>query len=183
MVVTTFRSGNGARWLDLLQTLEGRYRSVQRDQVATPAAVRAWLRANGLEPTGGVTGADVEAVGTVREALHRLAVAAVRRTAPARADVRTLDEALRADPGLRLSAGPDGVRVRRPASVAEALGRMAREAAGDLAEGGRGQLRACGDDTCSGIFLDLTGRRLWCSDQRCGNRMRVRAHRARAEQG
>jgi predicted RNA-binding Zn ribbon-like protein len=43
-----------------------------------------------------------------------------------------------------------------------------------------GRMRACAADDCSGIFLDLSknGSRRFCST-RCGNRMAVRAYRAR----
>jgi predicted RNA-binding Zn ribbon-like protein len=42
------------------------------------------------------------------------------------------------------------------------------------------RMRACAADDCSGIFLDLSknGSRRFCST-RCGNRMAVRAYRAR----
>jgi predicted RNA-binding Zn ribbon-like protein len=184
-VTTTFRTGNGRDWLDLLATNEGRYRAVQHDTIASPPALRAWLRSKDLEPTGRVGGAEVGYVAEARETMHRLAVASVTGSPPAAADVRQLDRLLAADVALRVTRGSASLRVRRPATVAQAVARLAREAVGDLhadrAGGGPGALRACGDDTCSGIFLDATGRRRWCSDERCGNRMRVRAHRARSE--
>ena len=34
--------------------------------------------------------------------------------------------------------------------------------------------RTCDDETCAGIFIDHSGRRRWCSDERCGVRARVR---------
>jgi predicted RNA-binding Zn ribbon-like protein len=45
---------------------------------------------------------------------------------------------------------------------------------------GTDRMRACAADDCSGIFLDLSknGSRRFCST-RCGNRMAVRAYRAR----
>ena len=71
--------------------------------------------------------------------------------------------------------------IARGLSAADALraGRLVRDAVQDLSGPRRAHLRACGDETCSGIFLDHNGRRRWCSDERCGNRVRVRAHRAR----
>jgi predicted RNA-binding Zn ribbon-like protein len=68
-------------------------------------------------------------------------------------------------------------------TAAEALARVARAAVQDLSGPTGTHLRPCGDDACSGIFVDYTGRRHWCSDERCGNRARVRAHRARAREG
>jgi predicted RNA-binding Zn ribbon-like protein len=180
--VTNFRRGNGAAWLDLLATLGGRYRARQVDALDSPARLRAWLRLNGMEPSGAVTEADLAQVREVREALHRLAVAAVNDEPPSGADVRLIDAVLRADTPLQLRRAGTWLTTARPATVPEALARLARDAVQDLTGPQRAQLHACGDDTCSGIFRDSTGRRRWCSDQTCGNRIRVRAHRARARQ-
>jgi len=174
-----FRAGNGAVWLDLLSTLAGRYEGERLDAIATPDHLRAWLRANDLEPRAAVTVADVAHTDEVRESLHRLAVATIRGDVAAASDVRRINAALKHDGGLQVSWTSDGIRPRRPASVDDALARLARQAAVDLAGHGHGALRACGDDTCAGIFLDTTGRRRWCTDLRCGNRVRVRAHRGR----
>jgi predicted RNA-binding Zn ribbon-like protein len=178
--VEEFRSGNGAAWLDLLATVNGRYRPVRIDAIETPAALRAWLRANSMEPRSAVTEADVQQFQAAREAMHHVAAAAVRGESMASADVRLLAQALRGDRALSLRKHLAGLAVGRPETAAEALGRIARSAVQDLSDSHRPQLRACGDDTCSGIFLDPTGRRRWCSDERCGNRMRVAAHRARS---
>ncbi|GAA4165213.1 CGNR zinc finger domain-containing protein [Gryllotalpicola daejeonensis] len=190
--MTTFRSGNGAAWLDLLSTREGRYRTADRhrDRISSAAALGEWLAANGLAPARAVGAADVERFAQVREALHRVAVAVVGG-AGARAgvaavgagDVRVIGDALAADSGLRVARGADGLLVRRPATAQEALARLTRAAVEDLTGPRRAQLRACGDDTCAGIFFDPTGRRRWCTDQSCGNRLRVRAHRARVTDG
>ena len=175
-----FRRGNGAAWLDLLSTLAGRYRDEQVDGIDTAESLHAWLREFDLEPVGAVTADDVAHAARTREALHHLAVAAVRDVRPASADVRRLNAALDRDEGLQVSAGETGLSPRRPGSADDALARLARQAVVDLSGRGAGTLRACGDDTCSSIFLDHTGRRRWCTDLSCGNRTRVRAHRRRA---
>ena len=175
-----FRKGNGATWLDLLSSLSGRYDGEQVDALDTAESLRDWLREFDLEPVGDVTSEDVPHAAEAREALHRLAVAAVRDVRPAAADVRRLNAALERDEGLQVAAGKAGLQPLPPASVDDALARLARQAVVDLSGKGAGTLRACGDDTCSSIFLDHTGRRRWCTDLRCGNRNRVRAHRERA---
>ncbi len=116
-----FRRGNGAAWLDLLSTLAGRYREEQVDAIDTTESLRAWLREFDLEPAGAVTASDVAHAAQTREALHRLAVAAVRRDRPAAADVRRLNAALARDEGLQVSSGDMGVRPRRPGSVDDAF--------------------------------------------------------------
>lgn len=180
--VTQFRSGNGAAWLDLLAQLGGRYQERQADAIANPTALREWLRQYGQEPKGKIDTAAVERFQAVREALHRTTVALIRDEPPHQPDVRLLSSALEADRPLDVHVTGDGLAVTRPAGPEEALARLVRAAVQDLTGPHRAQLRRCGDDTCSGIFLDHTGRRRWCSDERCGNRARVRAHRARAAQ-
>ncbi len=175
--MSPFRSGNGAAWLDLLSTLAGRYRAEQVDAIDTTGQLRAWLRANDLEPRAAVTAADVDRTAEARECLHRLAVARVEGSTPSGADVRLLNRLLKGDQGVQVT-GSD-LQARRPATVDDALARLARQAVSDLSGQGAGRLRACGDDTCSSLFLDTTGRRRWCSDLSCGNRARVRAHRRR----
>jgi predicted RNA-binding Zn ribbon-like protein len=177
--VTQFRSGNGAAWLDLLAQLNGRYRERQIDAIEDTAALREWLREYGQEPTGDITMADVEQVQVVREALHRTTVAVLSGDRAQAADVRVLARVLEADRPLGIRLNDGGIDVVRPESAGEALARLVRDAVQDLSGPQRAHLRTCGDDTCSGIFLDYTGRRRWCSDERCGNRLRVRAHRAR----
>lgn len=177
--VTEFRAGNGTAWLDLLAQLAGRYRERQVDSIDDPAALRAWLRRYGLEPAGTVDAADVRRFQVTREALHRTTVAVLRGDRPDAADLRVLTHALEADRPVTVQATDDGLAVARPDTAAEALARLTRDAVHDLSGPQRAHLHPCGDDTCSGVFLDYTGRRRWCSDERCGNRLRVRAHRAR----
>jgi predicted RNA-binding Zn ribbon-like protein len=114
--------------------------------------------------------------------LHRSAAAALRDDPPNSGDLRLISAALRADRPIQLSRDRTRLAVSRPATPAEALARLTRDAVQDLTGPRRQLLHACGDDTCSGIFIDTTGRRRWCSDQTCGNRVRVRAYRSRARQ-
>lgn len=144
-----------------------------------PAALRAWLAEHHIEPVATVTAADVDATHQLRECLHRLASATLVGEQPLAADVSMLQAALASDRPLRIRRAGRDLQLTRPATVSVALGRLARQAAQHLTGPDRGRLHACGDDTCSGIFLDTTGRRRWCSDERCGVRSRVRAHRAR----
>lgn len=181
--VSEFRSGNGAVWLDFLATRIGRYRETQTEQLPDAAALRAWLIENGLGPREAPSERDVLFARELREALHAAAREALREAPPSLAAFRSIEAALAGDQPLRLERGRAGLQPRAPATAAQALARVAREAVEDLSGPARAQLHACGDDTCAGIFIDYTGRRHWCSDERCGNRARVRAHRARAREG
>jgi predicted RNA-binding Zn ribbon-like protein len=177
-----FRTGYGADWLDLLMTRIGRYRERQTEMLGDPAALRQWLADHDLLPAGRITAEDVARTRDIREALHGLAAATVAGRRPSVADVQLVQAALAADHPPNLRATGTGVRVQRPADVDEALARLARRAVDQLVGPERDRLRPCGDETCAGIFLDETGRRHWCADERCGVRARVRAHRARSRQ-
>lgn len=96
-----------------------------------------------------------------RDAMHAAAAAAVRGEGTSAAAVRTLERALAADRALRLRRKDGGLIVAPPGTAAEALARLVRDAVQDLSGPQRRHLRACGDDTCSGIFFDYTGRFLW----------------------
>jgi len=177
-----FRTGYGRDWLDFAITYVGRYTDSPVDLVDAPDRLRAWLTQWGLAPTGAVTAEDVEVARRLREALHRLARAAASGADPAAPDVRVVDDALSYDVPVRLRRGADALTTRRPRTTREALARLARQAVDDLAGPNAARLRTCGDEECSGVYVDPTGRRRWCSDERCGVKARVRAHRARAKE-
>jgi predicted RNA-binding Zn ribbon-like protein len=132
-----------------------------------------------MEPAADVTGPDVIATHALREALHRAAVATLDGRPVGAHDLAILQETLAADQGVDIHHDGARLRLTRPADTAVALAWLARQAAVDLTGPTRERLHACGDATCAGIFIDHSGRRRWCSDERCGVRARVRAHRAR----
>ena len=178
--MTTFRTGYGASWLDFLATLTNRYKAEPVEHLPDPAAARHWLAQHGLEPAFPVGEIDLAHLRELREALHRAAVATTRGEVPGAEDMRVINKQLARDEPVRLRRGTDSFVATRPQTPAQAIARLARQAAEDLTGPQRALLRPCGDLECSGIFLDPTGRRRWCSDELCGVRARVRAHRARA---
>lgn len=173
----------GARWLDLLATLRGRYRSRQVDLLADPAALGAFLAEVGLAPRVAPTAADLDAVRALREAMHAVLRADEEGRRPEAGDLALLAEAQAAFEPFRLAAGETGPVVEPPATADVAVALMVTEMLGDLSGPRRPLIRPCGDDSCSGYFLDVTGRRTWCSSARCGSRVRVRRHRSRAVEG
>jgi predicted RNA-binding Zn ribbon-like protein len=174
-----FRTGYGRDWLDFAITLVDRYGDHPRDLVATPARLREWLSEWGMTPARSVTEDDVAYAGALREALHGLARASATDQAPAASDVRVVNAALTQARPVELRRHAAALTLGRPETTRQALARLAHQAADDVTGPHRPRLRACGDEECSGIFLDPTGRRRWCSDERCGVKARVRAHRAR----
>ncbi|MET4780437.1 CGNR zinc finger domain-containing protein [Glaciihabitans sp. UYNi722] len=79
-------------------------------------------------------------------------------------------------PGGNRHAGHSSVRV------GQALATIARNAVALFADNAQDRLRECAADDCQLIFYDesRSNNRRWCSMQRCGNRSKVRAHRARS---
>jgi predicted RNA-binding Zn ribbon-like protein len=69
-----------------------------------------------------------------------------------------------------------------PVSVASVLSVLARDALEVLGGSGAGRLKQCAAHDCPLLFVDdsRAGSRRWCSMQRCGNRSKVRAQRARS---
>ena len=83
--------------------------------------------------------------------------------------------------GGRRQAGRTRIRT------GQALATIARDAVmllGTPSDGTdlEGRIRECSADDCHLVFYDesRTNNRRWCSMQRCGNRAKVRAYRAKA---
>lgn len=176
---TSFRLYYGATWLNLVATWTGRLGPPVLERLTSSARLTEWLAAVGLTPARAPNDDDVSAAIELREALYELSRSAVDEQAPDGAAVRVLDRALRHDraPSLRVAGGE--LVASAPKTAAEALGRIARQAAEQLTGPQRSRLRECADPTCAGIYLDESGRRRWCADATCGVRNRVRAHRER----
>jgi predicted RNA-binding Zn ribbon-like protein len=70
---------------------------------------------------------------------------------------------------------------RTSARPHQALGTIARDAVRLFRAEAGGRIRECSAADCDLVYLDTSrsGNRRWCSMQRCGNRAKVRAHRAR----
>ncbi|HEX6352002.1 CGNR zinc finger domain-containing protein [Actinophytocola sp.] len=91
-----------------------------------------------------------------------------------------LNEVLAAEVPLTVRINRSGVlTTSRPATVREALARVARQAVEHLTGPVAATVRACADHDCTTMFIDPGGRRRWCSAETCGVRNRVRAHRER----
>lgn len=70
---------------------------------------------------------------------------------------------------------------RAQARPHQALGSIARDAVRLFGPEADGRIRECSAEDCRLVYLDTSrsANRRWCSMQRCGNRAKVRAHRAR----
>lgn len=151
-----------------------------RETLRSPDDLTSWLATR--LPSAAAGDRDLADALTLRGAIGRLALAA---SAGATADSRDVDllnlYAATPDipprlPGGALQAG------RTDPRAAQALSTIARDAVALFSGTTPGTIRECDADDCGLVYLDTSraGNRRWCSMQRCGNRHKVRAHRARA---
>jgi predicted RNA-binding Zn ribbon-like protein len=155
-----------------------------------PADLARWLAECGLA-AGGVpaTAADLAAAKRLRRAISNAAEAVVEGGLPAAGDVAAINAAAARPPLVPAlerreprPAGDGVVRVWRAPTAEQAFSDVARDAIALFSDPAqRARLRRCASPDCALIFYDSSrpGRRRWCSTERCGDRMRARAYRAR----
>ncbi|GAA0394239.1 CGNR zinc finger domain-containing protein [Microbispora corallina] len=118
----------------------------------------------------------------LRAALWRMAADRANGRATAPADVAADNEAARLPPPVP-EMDEDGRTARlAPATGDQAVSAIARDAI-DLFTGPYAdRMRECAGYGCHLLFVDTSrpGRRRWCSMERCGNRDKVRRHRAQS---
>ncbi|GAB2908608.1 CGNR zinc finger domain-containing protein [Streptomyces mayteni] len=183
--------------LELASTIRHDGRGGVADDLAAPAGLAGWLRAQ-AEPLAGWGVAD--APGLVADERLRVEVVAVRRAVralfaravrpgPASPDVagRLLaagdavallnDRAARAPgvPWLDWPEGDEAPRARFTAAEPELCAALARAAVDFLAGPQRARLRACTAPRCVRYFVKGHGRQEWCKPS-CGNRARAARH-------
>ncbi|OII61807.1 zf-CGNR multi-domain protein [Streptomyces sp. CC53] len=179
-----YRFDPGALCLELLLT-GGPGPLARYEVLDTPAGLYDWVAASRLDPGLRLEAADTDlaAVRALRDALHGLAAARAHATPLDPSAVEALNTAAAAPP-LAVRMTPAGRRAWAPgATVAGLVSTVARDAI-DLFTGPYAhRLRECGAHDCHLLFVDTSrpGRRRWCAMERCGNRQKVRTHRARAD--
>jgi len=154
---------------------------LHEDELASPAALRAWFADRGLvDASARATAADLARARDTREALRALLLANAG-SAPDADVAATLDEAARR---ARLSVRFGGGEARlepAAAGVDGALGRVLAIVTGAMADGTWARLKACRADDCQWAFYDGTrnGSKVWCDMAVCGNRAKARSYRHR----
>jgi predicted RNA-binding Zn ribbon-like protein len=141
----------------------------------------AWLQSRFPEVAATTGEREFRDAEMLRAAIGRLARQASRgeTLAPADVDVVNLFAATPDIPPVLAGGGRQAGRtLARPH---QALGTVARDAVRLFGPDADGRIRECSADDCGLVYLDTSrsGNRRWCSMQRCGNRAKVRAHRAR----
>jgi predicted RNA-binding Zn ribbon-like protein len=149
-----------------------------------PADLAGWLAQPPLAATMTVpmTVRDLTAAKALRQAIWDAAHArAARRALPADAVAITPLAASPSPLVPELAGGGTTVGWVPPVRATQALSTLAREMiellSGPLAE----RIRECASDNCPLVFVDSSrpGARRWCAMERCGNRHKLRALRAR----
>lgn len=154
----------------------------EREDLATPGELLAWLDAHGLEPGARATRADLEEARRVREALRDLMRAHNDCDCDVTAALATIDDAAcRAQLGVRfVTDGRTRIEPRNP-GVRGAVGRILAEVSHAMADGTWERMKACRADDCKYAFYDAARNRsrAWCSMRVCGNRAKVQHYRER----
>ncbi|MFD4676877.1 CGNR zinc finger domain-containing protein [Lentzea sp. NPDC058450] len=166
-----FVGGNVA--LDLVGTL-GRWTTERIELLDSPARLARWCVDAGVvddEPV--VRPEDLEQARALRAAVYRLA-----NNGADDEDRRTLNAVAAVAP-VRLRLGEDG--VVRTGDVDAALSTVARAAIELLTGPDRENVRECGYETCTRLYVDHSARRTrrWCDMKKCGNRAKAQAFRER----
>ncbi|MFD8695878.1 CGNR zinc finger domain-containing protein [Kitasatospora purpeofusca] len=153
-----------------------------------PSDLLEWLGQSRLGlPADAVRISDdqLAAVRTLRDALRRLTAArASGGRAPADPADHTVLNRAAARPPLAPQIAPDGTAAPPlPGDGDQLASTLARDAIALFTGPYADRIRECGADDCQLLFVDTSrpGRRRWCSMERCGNRHKVRALRARRE--
>jgi len=193
----------GATCLDFLNTVGGLRGGQTKEYVRTYTDLVRWSWQAGLLQTdlvdrllhdSAACSDEADAVlaraVVLREALYRLFTRLLDGVPPAPADLAIFNTELApALAHLTLAHSPHEGFVWRWSDTEHALDGVlwpiARSAAELLLSPSVHALRQCAGETCGWLFLDTTKNhsRRWCEMRACGNRAKVRRHRARRHPG
>ncbi|MET0863135.1 MAG: ABATE domain-containing protein [Nakamurella sp.] len=154
------------------------------DNLHDIADLEQWAAASRLAlgpATLSVVAADLAIARDLRDALWRLSRQSMAGRPAGPVDLATLNKAA-SFPPLVPQMGVDGGSFWvLPSTASALLSTVARDAIEVLTGPRAARLRECEADDCQLVFLDTSrpGTRRWCSMERCGNRHKVRALRAR----
>ncbi|GAA4592091.1 CGNR zinc finger domain-containing protein [Planotetraspora phitsanulokensis] len=177
----TFWSGNLA--LDFAGTV-GHRDTDRQEFVGTPRLLADWVKAAGLldEPPVLDEHDHAQAV-RLREAIYRLAVAALRGRVRAAHDVAVVNEFAGHAPVSQVLVVDDAgdLRLSRTGSMDEVLAVVAGSAAELLGGPDLARVRECESAPCTRLYVDTSrgGSRRWCDMRECGNREKAAAFRSR----
>ena len=148
-----------------------------------PADLDRWLAQGALAVTGTrADDADLRAARALRRALTDAVEALLAGRLPGAATIEAVGAFAATAPLVPRVDPRNGRRAWAQPTVPAALSDVARDALELIADRAQWErLRVCASDDCGVLFYDASrpGRRRWCSTERCGDRNRARAYRAR----
>jgi predicted RNA-binding Zn ribbon-like protein len=176
----TFEFIAGALSLNLVDTVGDRGGN-PIERLLEPEDLAVWLDAAGLVDVSkrSVTAGALACACELREAIHRCAIAAISGSNLDADDVRMINRTAAQMP-LRPQLSGTKILLCAKNPIEAALSTLAADAIEILAEAARERIRNCPE--CGMLFFDTSrpGKRRWCSSASgCGNRAKVRKHRAR----
>ncbi|MFH8366304.1 CGNR zinc finger domain-containing protein [Streptomyces sp. NPDC018031] len=181
-----YRFDPGALCLELLPT-GGPGAYARYEIMRAPADLAAWVGSCRLQPPPEIVVSEEDVAGArrLRDALWRLAADRAHGRPPRPADLAVVNEAAAAPPLAPVLTAGGERGWHWPATASQLLSTVARDAVELFSGPYADRIRECGADDCYLLFVDTSrpGRRRWCSMQRCGNRHKVRALRARQADG
>jgi predicted RNA-binding Zn ribbon-like protein len=179
----SFRFDGGAICLDFAHTGgEGRYAVFET--LHEPSDLGEWLAEPPLAAvmTVPVAAGELAAAKALRQAIWVVAHDRAAQRPLSVGDVAIINRAAAAAPLVpELTADGTSAGWATPVRATQALSTMAREMIGLLSGPLSGRIRECASDDCPLVFVDSSrpGARRWCAMERCGNRQKLRALRAR----
>ena len=151
------------------------------ERLHTPADLAFWFTERFPEVDGTANDRDLTDALALRQAIARSATAISRGDRPCADDVDIVN-LFAATPDIPPSLeGGRRQAGRTRARASQVLSGMAREVTQLFSADRADRIRECSAEDCQLVFYDesRSNNRRWCSMQRCGNRAKVRAHRAR----
>jgi predicted RNA-binding Zn ribbon-like protein len=150
------------------------------DGLATPARLAAWASERGFDVTTANQASHARAL-ALREGLRALGRANNDEVAEPE-QLAALAEATAALPLTALLATGSRWELRPEAAGIDAfLATIVATVLHAMADGSWSRVKACQNDTCRWLFMDVSRNRSrqWCTMAICGSRMKARAYRAR----
>jgi predicted RNA-binding Zn ribbon-like protein len=151
------------------------------ERLHAPDDLTTWLRERFPVTVSAARSRDLFDAISLRGAIGRMALSAAHGEAMRSGDV-DLVNLYAATPDIPPAlAGGSRQAGRSVQAVGQALSTIARDAVDLFDPANEGRIRECSGSDCEIVYLDTSraATRRWCSMQRCGNRAKVRAHRAR----
>jgi predicted RNA-binding Zn ribbon-like protein len=151
------------------------------ERLHAPDDLTTWLRERFPVAISSARSRDLFDAISLRDAISRMAQAAAHGEAMRSGDV-DLVNLYAATPDIPPSlAGGSRQAGRSVHPVGQALSTIARDAVDLFDPANEGRIRECSGSDCAIVYLDTSraATRRWCSMQRCGNRAKLLAHRAR----